>query len=364
MLSVRLENTRQGHNKFYEAALVANGSAYDLKTAHGAIGGSPRNGVAGTFASVSEATTEFNKLVKSKLRKGYVEVSRSDGSGASVAATTPAAAMQNLVFEIDLQLLATSSVDPDALIADPTYVMQEKHDGERCPIGFWPGEVHAINKKGNPRAVPAKAVALSSAYNFTGETVIDCEVVGETIYVFDLLKFQGEDVRHRSFRARYAMLEAFVAEVGDHLVLSHATTFTASKRRTYDALLAGGAEGVVFKRGSAPYVGGLSKSDGDALKVKFVESATVRVCTNHPTKRSVGIEVHDGHDWIGIGNVTIQPNRSIPVVGALVEVIYLYLARKGGSLYQPVYKGERDDVSVDDCTLAQIKIKGETRLAA
>lgn len=364
MLSVRLENTKNGSFKCYLISVLATAGGYEVKTEYGRIGGTLNHGSAGIFAVEADAVRELEKVAKSKVRKGYVETERTNAAGVATAPSQQTAAMQNLVFQIDLQLLATSSVDPDALIADPTYVMQEKHDGERCPIGFWPGEVHAINKKGNPRAVPAKAVALSSAYNFTGETVIDCEEVGDTIYVFDLLKFQGEDVRHRSFRARYAMLEAFVAEVGDYLALSHATTFTASKRRTYDALLAGGAEGVVFKRGSAPYVGGLSKSDGDALKVKFVESATVRVCSNHPTKRSVGIEVHDGNDWIGIGNVTIQPNRSIPVVGALVEVIYLYQARRGGSLYQPVYKGERDDVSVDDCTLAQIKIKGETRLAA
>jgi len=364
MLSVRLENTSNGSFKFYGLSIATVAGGHELKTEYGRIGGTSNHGSAGTFANQADAMRELEKVAKSKVRKGYVETERTDAAGVATTIPKPAASMQDLIFQIDLQLLAPSSVDSEALIADPAYMMQEKHDGERCPIGFWPGEALATNKKGKPRIVPTKAVELSKVFNFTGETVIDCEVVGETIYVFDLLKFQGEDIRQLPFRSRYAKLEQWIREVGDYLVLSHATTFTASKRRTYEALKAGGAEGVVFKRGSAAYIAGISKSDGDALKVKFVESATVRVCSVHPTKRSVGIEVHDGQTWIDVGNVSIPPNREVPAVSALVEVIYLYLARQGGSLYQPVYKGERDDVSVDDCTLAQIKIKGEGRQAA
>ena len=61
--------------------------------------------------------------------------------------------------------------------------------------------------------------------------------------------------------------------------------------------------------------------------------------------------------------MAIPANRPIPAVGALCETHYLY-AYRGGSLYQPVYKGERDDVSDADCGIGQLKFKAEARLAA
>ena len=45
---------------------------------------------------------------------------------------------------------------------------------------------------------------------------------------------------------------------------------------------------------------------------------------------------------------TIPANFPIPPVGALVEVRYLYCFPNGGSLFQPVYLGVRDDLHGPD----------------
>ena len=58
-----------------------------------------------------------------------------------------------------------------------------------------------------------------------------------------------------------------------------------------------------------------------------------------------------------VGNVTIPPNHDIPEIGQVVEIRYLYVMRVGGSLYQPVYLGIRDDVGIADCTVEQQGIK-------
>ena len=58
-----------------------------------------------------------------------------------------------------------------------------------------------------------------------------------------------------------------------------------------------------------------------------------------------------------MGNVTIPANHSVPSVGAIVEVRYLY-AHAGGSLVQPVYLGVRTDQDRTDCLLNKIKLKG------
>ncbi|MGD0465002.1 MAG: DNA ligase, partial [Tepidisphaeraceae bacterium] len=74
------------------------------------------------------------------------------------------------------------------------------------------------------------------------------------------------------------------------------------------------------------------------------------------SRRSVKLELSDGSRRIGIGNVTISPNHPIPAVNQIVEVRYLY-AYPGGSVYQPVYLGKRDDVDPAACTIKQLKFK-------
>ena len=58
-----------------------------------------------------------------------------------------------------------------------------------------------------------------------------------------------------------------------------------------------------------------------------------------------------------VGNVTIPPNFNLPSVGRVVEIRYLYVAGENGSLYQPVYLGERDEIDADDCTLERQHLK-------
>ena len=49
---------------------------------------------------------------------------------------------------------------------------------------------------------------------------------------------------------------------------------------------------------------------------------------------------------------------------AVVEVRYLYAFRESGSIYQPVYRGERSDIPADDCTVDQLKYKPEPEPAS
>ena len=53
------------------------------------------------------------------------------------------------------------------------------------------------------------------------------------------------------------------------------------------------------------------------------------------------------HGWVGVGNVTVPANQAIPQAGVLVEVRYLY-AHDGGSLFQPVLLGVRDDITEEE----------------
>jgi len=73
------------------------------------------------------------------------------------------------------------------------------------------------------------------------------------------------------------------------------------------------------------------------------------------SKRSVALAMATTNKgMVEVGNVTIPVNFSVPPVGALAAIRYLY-AYPGGSLYQPVYLGERTDVDVDDYATLKFK---------
>ncbi|KZC32590.1 hypothetical protein RhoFW510R10_11790 [Rhodanobacter sp. FW510-R10] len=366
---IRLECFKGGSSKFYEIILEQSGQADDYKvvTRYGRIGTSGASAAKFEHLTLAQAEREREKIVREKERKGYEVIRRTGAASASSAA--PSASLASAVparprLEVDLQLAAPSALDTDTLIEGRTYLMQEKHDGVRALLSGMAGVAILRNKRGRLLDVPAGVAAFAeAALTGDGETILDAELVGDRLFIFDLLMLNGEDMRGEGFRRRYATLEGLVLPHVEHVTLSPAFSFPTSKRANHDALLAAGAEGVVFKCGSAPYAGGRSAGNGDCLKVKFVESATVRVKAPHATKRSVAIEMLDGESWVDVGNVTIPPNHPIPAASAHVEVLYLY-AYRGGSLYQPVYKGERDDVSDADCAIGQLKFKAESRLAA
>jgi len=70
-------------------------------------------------------------------------------------------------------------------------------------------------------------------------------------------------------------------------------------------------------------------------------------------------------DRIGpAGNVTIPPNHEIPQTGQVIECRYLYAFRESGCIFQPVFRGIRDDIRAEECTTAQLKFKPKPAEAA
>jgi bifunctional non-homologous end joining protein LigD len=110
-------------------------------------------------------------------------------------------------------------------------------------------------------------------------------------------------------------------------------------------------EGIVFKDLRAPWHSG-RLATGSALKLKFWSSCSCIVARVNG-KRSVEVAL----GGVSVGNVTIPPNQAIPAVRQVVEVRYLYVQGVGGSLYQPVYLGVRDDVPVAECTVERQRLK-------
>jgi bifunctional non-homologous end joining protein LigD len=255
-----------------------------------------------------------------------------------------------LLNEIDEAHLKT-------LVVDNRWAFQEKFDGKRMALSMSPeGKVMAWNKMGK-RIEPPREFCSVLQKEFAGfQFTIDGEACGKVFMAFDILEVEGNSCRDQSYEDRLVLLGMLMRSAKKQQVFKEAFTATSRKEKEWvvKELKKGGAEGVVAKFLDAPYRAGRPNSGGSALKFKFVASATCLVMLVNE-KRSVQIAVRMGKDKITpVGSVAIPVNHEVPKVGDHIEVRYLY-AYRGGSLYQPVYLGKRDDADVDDVSTLKFK---------
>jgi bifunctional non-homologous end joining protein LigD len=293
-----------------------------------------------------KAKKVYDKLVAEKTAKGYTP--GEDGTPYTAPSSSTAAPADS---GVRVQLLnEVAEEDIETLIADDAWGMQEKMDGRRQVVQRAVSVVTGINRKG--LAVAVAGSIHSSVIDLGTRLTIDGEAVGDTLYAFDLLEKDDRDLRGKTYTERHAHLVNLLLNHTGAIVLVPLALGTARKRKLFNAVKNGGGEGVVFKRLAAPYTAGRPNSGGDQLKFKFYSTGSF-IVSKLNAKRSVGLKLADG---TAMGNVTIPPNKDIPPIGAVVEIRYLYCFA-GGSLYQPTYLVERDDIGAEDCTARQIKFK-------
>ena len=288
----------------------------------------------------------YDNLVKSKMAKGYTQ----GDAGTPYIHTDKESQNTGIHCQLLSEILLPKAKE---LIEDDDYFAQEKHDGKRLLLSKGEADVTAINKNGLSCGAPGPVI--ESAKRMPQNSIIDGETVNEIVYAFDLLKNKGVDTRNSPYEDRLAQLENIT--FGDSIRVVTTAHTTAEKQRLFDRLKKNGGEGIVFKKRSAEYLPGSPASGGDQFKYKFYKTASV-IVSKHNDKRSVAMEIIDNGQKVFVGNVTIPPNKDVPAVGSVIEVRYLY-AYEGGSLYQPTYKGVRDDVDTEECLMNQLIYKKE-----
>ncbi|CAB5514285.1 hypothetical protein LMG26857_03344 [Achromobacter anxifer] len=233
--------------------------------------------------------------------------------------------------------------------ASSDWATQRKYDGERCVMSLRRGQIVGFNLKGMQMSVSAKvekefeALLTQPDFNNARETVLDGELMGDVYVAYDILTLRNNDMRDMPFAERFSALELLL---DSNLGLLAETAWSESEKAAMRARAEAEAwEGLMHLDVDALYLAGVS----DAIKKeKFWESCTCRVLTVN-SKRSVQIALRDDDgEEIPAGNVTIPVSYPLPEADDLIEVKYLY-AHPGGSLYQPVYLGKRDDK--DECDL-------------
>lgn len=346
--SVILNNTTGTSNKTYRIQLRERDGGWVVNVQRGAIG----------KTLISECKHEspveyavarklYDSLLKQKLAKQYVpedgqfEVTQTANAGTPV--------------DLPLMLLnPISDAEANELIHDPSWCAEIKHDGMRMLLVIENGDAYGVNRRKLKLALPSKVRDAALGYSFNSKTILDGECIGDTFVVFDVLMFDGADITTMPYSWRLDYRHKVSYRLFDLSYTKTATT-AQDKASLFEAARTNVEEGIVWKRLDAHYVDGRPNRGGNALKQKFVERATVRVSGRHPSKRSVSVEVTDPAtgNWIGVGNVTVPPNKDIPPTGSLVDVQYLYFAV--GSIYQPVYVGHRPDLTESDCCFSQLK---------
>lgn len=344
-----------GSDKKYHAELVESGTGWMVNFRYGRRGA---NLTCGTKTkepvAYDKAKKAYDKLVAEKVGKGY-----SSGEAGTPYQDAPNEALFTGILP---QLLnPVDESDLESLLTDSGWCMAIKHDGERRMASNVGGEWFGINRKGMRVALPIAVV--EGLAGVPEGTVLDAEIIGDCLHVFDLMMVNGMDLRNRSYDDRYARLDGLLASIhahtrtNSHIKFVDAPRTESAKRLLLATVREANGEGVVFKRLCSKYVPGRPGSGGDQLKFKLVEAATVVVEAQNEAKRSVQVAAFDENGKkVQLGNVTIYPNFDVPEVGAIVSVGYLY-AYEGGCLYQPTYLGRRLDQDLSDCKLSQLKYK-------
>jgi len=372
MKSISFKCQEGSSNKEYHIQMVEQGSGFIINFQYGAIGQTLKPGTK-TPTPVSEVEAEkiYQSMIKERLKKGYTQ----EGTVKSQFDwTTP---VETKTYGIFPQLLNTIEDDEvQKYINDDRYVAQEKKDGQRRMAVSGKGNglsddeiqvrVVGLNKKGIMVQLPELIInSFWEAYSVDGKkrTRIDCctvdgEIIGEKLFVFDILSSNGKDLTKLPCDLRLQILNKIQFNRGYNGVEIVKTAFTREeKQKMYDDLKAANAEGIVFKLKISSYVAGRPNSGGDQLKNKFQKEASFIVKNLTEGKRSVGLElINEKGERVPMGKCTIPPNKDIPEVGAVVEVRYLY-AYKGGAIFQPCYKEQRVDVYPEECLMTQIKYK-------
>lgn len=343
---------REGSSdKVYQAAIEPKNNLFVVNFAFGRRGSTMQVGTkTPTPVDLPTAERVFQKLIQEKTAKGYTP-------GESGTPYQHAENHQDSGLRPQL-LNAIDEAAASRLVSSPDWCMQEKKDGKRLIVRKEGGAVHGTNRRGLHCGLPVPVV--QEIMDFEHDFILDGEIVGDTYHVFDLLVCQDRKWMLRPYRERLNALDALLGQDSrEHVLLVETFCDQLDKVDRLQSFQKSRAEGVVFKLLSAPYQAGRPNSGGPALKYKFTTTASCIVAGISKTKRSVRLCLFDEVYQKDAGNVTIPQNHPMPSIGDVVEIRYLYAFKESGALYQPVYLGRRDDLSLRECTTKQLKFKQE-----
>lgn len=300
--------------------------------------------------SLIKATAIYDKKLKEKRAKGYQLSTRTMNTIPVASTTNPLNPQCNLLNPVDKDML-------QALIEDDDWIMQEKMDGVRLLIQKNGERFVGYSRTGREVAVPQGIVEALRLTIMNDTFLIDGELVGDVYHAFDLLETSISWRENFYTSRRKQLVSVLSGQTYPNIVCVKYYIGEKEKSQEFHSIKESGGEGVVFKKSSATYKVGRPASGGDYLKYKFYKTCSAIVTTIND-KRSVGLSCYECvGSLVSVGNCTIPPNYSVPEIGSVVEVRYLYARLPSHALFQPTYLGVRLDIGRGECGLSQLKYK-------
>ncbi len=342
ILSTTLHSTKDGSDKVYIPAIVPNpAGGFDVIFQNGPRGGTltkPKAKVSGVDEASARAA--YEKLVKEKIKGGY---NPTDGEQTAVSAMHERDGKR---AGIPVQLLTFIDESQVVPLIERGMVLQRKHDGERRLLVIQGDDVAGVNRQGEYVPLPPRIVDAGKA--LVTDAILDAEIIGDTMFVFDAQRIDGVDLTTQGFMARFVALKKLLkrapAEALTLVPVFHAAEAIAEVERLREI----GAEGLVLRAPQAVYQDGKLKHG--PVKFKFWKSCSAFVLRQND-QHSVGVGVYRDGQPVDIGNVTLPPSMHQPALGTILEIRYLNFQR---SLYQPTLLGVRSDLRHDDLTYDQL----------
>ena len=163
----------------------------------------------------------------------------------------------------------------DQVPAGNNWLHEIKYDGYRCLLAVAGAEARIYTRSGKDWTGKFRGIARAAADLVTGSALIDGEIValdgkgnpdfsrlqqalkeekdGLTLFAFDLLERNGEDLTKLTNIERKERLSAVVAEGNDRI--RFADHLFGAGEKLLDAMCKAGQEGIISKRADAPYRG-------------------------------------------------------------------------------------------------------------
>lgn len=337
-------------NKEYHLQLVEANGGYIVNFQYGRRGSTLKGGCKTKDPlPLEKAQKIYDGIEREKISEGYLLGADKNNDFSSV---NPETAKEVII----LPQLLNAIDDVQEFIDSDEWLAQEKKDGERRMVICDGKNIKGYNKKGTEVPLP-KSIIQSIDKSYILKCILDGEIIGDKLFVFDLLSIDDNDLKSLPCTERLGYLNAL--NFGEGIKFVFTSSSKVDKQKMFERLKNKNAEGIVFKKKDSAYIHGRPASGGTALKYKFTKTATFIVEGTTDGKRSVGLLLMDGKEKKFLGKVSIPANHAIPSEGSFIEVRYLY-AYPNGAVFQPVYLGERFDCDLTDATVKQLIYKTET----
>lgn len=241
-----------------------------------------------------------------------------------------------------------------SLLSNPQWHKTQKVDGVRMILQVHDGKVYGINRKGSLMVIPGN---IGKAFqHFDGEWCFDGEVLHNRYYIFDMpraLDVVDIDMPHKYRRATLEDLFPKL-DMPDFIQLLPSYTAAEESITMAQKLLESNREGVVLKRGDAPYSPG--KRTDNVLKLKFVKDIdAIVIDTNVDGKynMALGLVKEDGK-LQEIAHVSALTGDGMCEIGQVVTVTFLYVS-DDNHLVQPTKPRLRTDKTPQECVWGQLE---------